>query len=100
MGYPNFLTQFALETTSGSGDRPNASFVPDYDSAAALAGDIPALLDHLDMRLTHGTLSAEARDRISSVISLLPAGNDEARQLRARVASVLVMTSPDYIVLR
>ncbi len=62
--------------------------------------DVDALLDVLDRKLTHGTLQSDSRARISEILSLLPSDNEAGRELRAQIASVLVMTSPEYIVLR
>ena len=100
VGYPNFLTAYAFGATPKVEQGRPATFVPDYSQEAALAQDIDALLTHLDQKLTHGTLRDETRSRLSEILSLLNAGDEEGRLLRARVASVLVMTSPEYIVLR
>ena len=77
-----------------------ATYVAGYAEQAALAADSEALLDNLDQLLTHGTLEAETRDRITQVLNALGAETNEDLQTRARVASVMVMTSPEYIVLR
>ncbi|MCB1841714.1 MAG: DUF1800 domain-containing protein [Halioglobus sp.] len=100
MGYPNFMTLYALGESPKERPGLPAAFVPDYSREAALADDLDALLTHLDGKLTHGTLREETRARIAQILSLLDATTEEGRQLRARVASVLVMTSPEYIVLR
>ncbi len=100
VGYPNFLTRFALENSAQARPGLPPAFVPDYATEAALAGDVDALLAHLDSKLTHGTLGTTTRERIAQIVSVLDASSEEGRQLRARVASVLVMTSPEYIVLR
>ena len=65
-----------------------------------MAADPQALLDNLDLLLTHGTLQAETRERITGLLDTLDAETEEDLLLRARFASVLVMTSPEYIVLR
>ena len=100
VGYPNFLTLFALGNSPQERQGLPRMFVPDYSAEAALADDVDALLAHLDSKLTHGTLTATTRERIVQIVTLLDASSEEGRQLRARVASVLIMTSPDYIVLR
>ena len=100
VGYPNFITLFALDNTPGGGQGRPESFVPDYSEEIAAAADIPALLDILDRKLTHGTLRQDTRARIGDILSLLEAQSDTGRELRAGVAAVLVMTSPEYIVLR
>jgi uncharacterized protein (DUF1800 family) len=100
VGYPNFITAYALGQAP-TGNRPGPdTFVSDYADEAALAADPEALLDRLDLLLTHGTLLQETRQRITDIIEILDGGTEQGRQLRARVASILVMTSPEYIVLR
>ncbi len=100
VGYPNFLTSFAfgLSPTLDPGKPP--TYVADYSRQIALAADPRALLDNLDTLLTHGTLQDETRERITELLDALDATSEEDLLLRARVASVLVMTSPEYIVLR
>lgn len=100
VGYPNFLTQYALGTSPKLFPQAPATFVPDYSEEIAAAADVQALLDILDRKLTHGTLRAETRQRIGDILSLLEADTQQGRELRAQVGSVLVMTSPEYIVLR
>ena len=97
VGYPNFLTLYAFEIAPG-GD--GGSFIPDYSSQLAVADDAEALLDNLDLLLTHGTLQAETRARISDVLGRLDSASEADRLLRVRIASVMVMSSPEYIVLR
>jgi len=102
VGYPNFMTTYAFGL-SGEIDRnrpgPQA-YQPDYSPQVALADDPAALIDNLDLLLTHGTLQNDSRERLIQGLELLPLENDEDRLLRARAASVLVMTTPEYLVLR
>ncbi len=100
VGYPNFMTAFALGRTAQVDQGLPKAFVADYSEAASLAEDVPALLDYLDLLLTHRTLQSETRERINSILEALPANNAADLELRAQVASVLVMTAPEYIVLR
>ena len=76
------------------------TFVTDYKTEAAMASDPKALLDHLDLLLTHGTLLTETRDRINTALELIDASSEAGRLNRARLAILMVMTSPEYIVLR
>lgn len=102
VSYPNFISYYALglvnELAEDNGQP--MSFEADYSAQTALARDPQALLDNLDTLLTHGTLGTAARDRIVEAISLLPARDNEDLELRARLASVMVMTTPDYLVQR
>jgi uncharacterized protein (DUF1800 family) len=100
VGYPNFLTAFALSRTPLLDPGQPRAFVADYSEAAALAEEATRLLDYLDQLLTHGTLRPDTRQRIGEVIDALPANTAEDLELRARIASVLVMTASEYVVLR
>jgi hypothetical protein len=100
VGYPNFMSIYAFGLSPKRNPGQPAAYVADYTGQAALAADPDALLDNLDQLLTHGSLQAETRTRITEVLNALGAETEEDLQTRARVASVMVMTSPEYIVLR
>lgn len=100
VGYPNFLTTFAFGLSPKVDRNIPPTYVADYSQQIALAADPQALLDNLDKLLTHGTLRNETRQRITGLLDQLDAETAEDLLLRARLASVLVMTSPEYIVLR
>lgn len=100
IGYPNFMTIFAFDLSPKRNPNIESAYQANYVAEAGLASDPSALLDHLDILLTHGTLMDETKTRITEAISEFSADNDEGRQARARLASVLVMTSPEYLVLR
>lgn len=100
VGYPNVITIYALGRSPKVEPGRPAAFVASYAREAELAADTAALLDHLDLLLTHGTLQPDTRDRIARVLEPLAGDAEELVQLRARVASILVMSSPEYVVLR
>ncbi|MDZ7784039.1 MAG: DUF1800 family protein [Halioglobus sp.] len=100
VGYPNFITGYAFEAAPVERPGLPARFVPDYSEEAALADDPGALVAHLDRKLAHGALRPATRQRIADILQLLEAATDQGRLVRARVASVLVMSTPEYIVLR
>ncbi len=100
VGYPNFMTTYAFGLSPKIDRSQPATYVADYSQQIALAADPQALLDNLDQFLTHGTLQAETRSRITELLDALGSETEEDLLLRVRVASVLVMTSPEYIVLR
>lgn len=100
VGYPNFITGYAFEAAPLERPGLPASFVPDYGEEVALADDPEALVTHLDRKLAHGALRPATRQRIADILRMLDAATDQGRLVRARVASVLVMSSPEYIVLR
>jgi uncharacterized protein (DUF1800 family) len=100
MGYPNFLTIYALGRSPKVSPALPSAFAVDYATEKALATDPDALLDHLDLLLTHGTLREETRERIRDALNVVNPGTDAGRLGRAQLASVMVMTSPEYVVLR
>ncbi len=70
----------------------------------AMAGNVDALLDNLNVLLTHGMMSAETRAAIRTAVSgittaMVPAGSN-LNQQRARLAVYLTLMSPDYAVLK
>ena len=68
----------------------NKSFPVDMSDYVALADDIPALLDHLSILFCAGTLGAESRSIISTVLEAEPNQTE-----RARLAVYLVLISPE-----
>ncbi|MBV1905036.1 MAG: DUF1800 domain-containing protein [Pseudomonadales bacterium] len=58
-----------------------------------LASDIPQLMDRLDLVLTYGTLSDQARSAIEDIIVDV---DDE--NFRVRLAIYLILVSPDYAI--
>ena len=54
--------------------------------------DLDALLDRLDLLLTHGALSDQARQTIQAAVAPFP------EQFRARFAIYLMLLSPEYVV--
>ncbi len=105
-GYANFMTIFAAEilAENAEGAEQN-SFRPDYTDEIALASDPAALVDHLDLLLAHQNLSQETKDKIAKIINDLPLENADdptydGPLTRARIAVILVMTAPDYLVQR
>ncbi len=114
-GYINFITGFIFrdpedvdveefqEELNEEGINLDAegavnSFQANYDAEIAQASNIDALLDHLDLKLTYGTLSNETRQAITDVLQQLPVEDDGDRLERVRYAVLMIMTSPDYLV--
>lgn len=69
-----------------------------------LAANTGALVDHLDLLLTHGTMSADTRAAILRAVdgittAMVPAGSS-LNQQRARLGAYLTLISPDYAVLK
>jgi uncharacterized protein (DUF1800 family) len=60
-----------------------------------LASDPKALLDHLDILLTHGSLTHNTRMAVMTAIALEPTAD-----LKVRTAIHLIIDSPDFVVLK
>jgi hypothetical protein len=72
---------------------PFAPVTLTLDEVTALAGDVDALLDRLDILLTQGSMSSGTRDAIRGVLVDL-----EDNDFRARLGIYMVMMSADYVV--
>ena len=69
----------------------------DYSEELLLVDDVESFIDRLDLVFTYGTLSAEQRQIIRNVFS---ENAFLTREKRLWIALYLVMTSPDYTILR
>lgn len=87
-----------------TGANGTGSFRLNLADPESVAGDTGALLDHLDLLLTHGTMSADTRAAIRRALdgitsAMVPNGSSLAQQ-RARLGLYLTLLSPDYAVLK
>lgn len=76
---------------------------PDYSGETAIAHDGPALIDRLDLILTGGSVNAETKARILSMMDEVPVrtGTVDAaadRLARVHLATTMIMTAPGYLV--
>ncbi|MGI9243267.1 MAG: DUF1800 family protein, partial [Verrucomicrobiales bacterium] len=74
----------------------NRFLKPDFSDELALVGDTQALIDRLDLIFTYGTLTAESREVIRSSVEDWALTDEE----KVWIAVYLVMTSPEYVILR
>lgn len=96
IGYSNFMRNAMSNGVGSSGD-----IKPDYTTALSLASKPDSLVNHLDLLLTFGTMSSATRTLIRDAVSTisLPASNQTtARRNRVMLATLCVMSSPDYLV--
>jgi uncharacterized protein (DUF1800 family) len=80
------------------------NFSLDLSAQAALADNPTALVDNVDLLLTHGMLSAATRTQVVNAVNgvttaLVPSGSTLALT-KARLAVYLVAVSPDFAVLK
>ncbi|MEM6533688.1 MAG: DUF1800 domain-containing protein [Myxococcota bacterium] len=78
------------------------AFRPNYDATLALANDTPALIEHLNERLTYGSMEQETKNAIQATLDVLPgdAEDEDSLELRVTTGIILVMSSPDFLVQR
>ena len=103
VGYSNFMTYFIYGFAAGGDPPKSTSFIPNYASERALADDVPALVDRLDLVLAGGALSDSTRSDIITVVEGFPLENEndpnyDGPGLRVGTAVLMMMTAPDYIV--
>ena len=70
----------------------------DLDRERALAARPAALLDHLDVLLLSGAMSAPARARVARTPGQYSRTSDDGRTQRALDAISLIVASPDYLI--
>ena len=80
------------------------SFSLDLAPQAALADNAGALVDNIDLLLTHGTLSGATRTQVVNAVNgvtaaMVPNGSTLALT-KARLAVYLVAVSPDFAALK
>lgn len=94
---PNYLRTFVVAATPTSNGVPTTA--ADYTLTLnltyeeTLAGNVPALLDHLNSLLCAGSLSSAARTRITTALAALP--STTSANERVKSAILLVLTSPN-----
>jgi len=79
---------------------------PNYDAEIAIANNASSLADRMNQLLFYGQMSTTLRDRIIAGINTvnIPSSGqsaiDNARLNRVRIAILLSMISPEYLVQR
>ena len=102
-GYANFI-QTTIEAGVGRAASGQRDVQADYSAQMALADSAEKLVAALDLLLTGQRLSSASRTRIvDAVAAISVAANDAARaetarRNRVRLATLLIMVSPDYLV--
>lgn len=102
--YINFMTDFIMDRTYTISDDENVvSFKPDYSELIRLWDDTPAMIDHLDSLLTFGRMSEATKTNITDLIAEIPIRSDttenadDDKLLRAELAVLIAVTSPEYM---
>ena len=90
-GYANFVA-WTVERGHGWND---TALKAAYTAELALAGNPPALMDHLNLLLVAGQMTSGTRETILTAVNALPVANPNARVI---TAIALVMLSPEFVV--
>lgn len=105
-GYTNFMSYFALAYPRNAREPLEAtSFIPDYREERQLAGSPAALVDHLSLVLAYDSLLPATRTNIVEAIDEVPLTSQydpdyDGELMRIGLATLMVMTSPEYLVQR
>ena len=91
-GYINSLQQFI-----GSGI---SDVVPNYSNELAIGGDVPQLVQRLNLLLAANQLSSSTISAITNAINAMSSSTNSAKLNQIYAAIFLVMASPEYLVIR
>lgn len=72
----------------------------DYSDLLALANNVDALLQEINLLLAAGQISADQLTLIKQAVSTLPAASEVQARNRVHAALVLILASPEFIVLK
>ncbi len=103
IGFTNFLTAFVTDSTWGDNRTDTLGFHPNYANEMAIADDVDALIDRLDIVFTYGGLTDTTRARMRELLNAIEITAEEAeerRRGRVQAGVLMIMTSPEYTVLR
>lgn len=92
VGYMNFMY---LTTVNGAGD-----FKADFTEFLAKATDSKALIDLINLRLAANQVSAATVAQIKTAVDSLATATPTDLQNRVHIASLMILSSPEYIVLK
>ncbi len=70
----------------------------DYADEVAIADDAPKLVARVNLLLASGTMSATSQALVQQAIESVPVGSVAWRENRARLAVLMSMSSPDFII--
>jgi uncharacterized protein (DUF1800 family) len=92
-GYLNYMRN-VINTGTGT----NTDVKSDYASEVALATNVPALIDRVDLLLTGRRLRTSTRDAIRAAVEAISPTSTNAAQNRAKLAVFLTMATPEFLV--
>ncbi|MFN0088532.1 MAG: DUF1800 family protein [Blastocatellia bacterium] len=92
IGISTFFHYVVREGFNWERDKP---LTPNYSAFNAIAGNVPQLIDQLDLMLTTGGMSQTLRNSLLAEIGKIPSAE---AQKRVTTAVHLILTSPDYVI--
>lgn len=88
-----YLLSYVIEEDEEDGSAP--SYQMDFSEVEEIASNASALINYLDILLANGLLTAETKGIIKSAVEQLSSPAD-----RVKMATYLIMISPDYAILK
>ncbi len=97
--YANFM-QGAVANGLGSAamGQTGNDVRPQYTQARSLATDATKLVDHLNLLLTHNSMSASTRSTIINTVNSIPVTASNAAANRVNLAMFMTVVSPEFLV--
>ena len=93
VGISNVIDAAVSADVVSDAPAPFSQVILDMSDYVAIADDVDALIDRLDIVLTYGTASSETRTAIRRIVA-----NIDDMEFRVRVAIYMFLISPDYAV--
>jgi uncharacterized protein (DUF1800 family) len=91
----NYINYMMTMMKSGAGD-----FKANYTEYLAKASDSQALIDLINLRLAANQVSAATVAQIKTAVDSAPSDTPAALQDRVNIATILIMASPEYLILK
>lgn len=100
VGYANFVGSYVRDNTTSTNGSSGQAFRPNYSDELSLADDPEALVEHLDLLLTYGSMGSVEKNRIVEALNEMPirtdTNQDNDRDLRVKMAVQMTVTSAAY----
>lgn len=94
-GYANFMRDMIAY---GRGSEASKIKVTQYTRQLQLVGDTAKLVDHLNLVLAAGQLSADTCSRLGDALATIKTTNDAGKNNRVWAGILMVMCCPEYLV--
>ena len=102
--YIDFMTTFIMDRSYTLTDEQDVvSFKPDYSDLIAVSDNVPQIIEHLDTVLTAGRMRESTKTNITDLLAEVevrtdsPENEADDKLLRAELAVLVAVTSPEYM---